>query len=304
MSGVVLPFDSALAVAPAPAPTRACASDGAASAGLPGKLMGRVRVSGGVRAVFAAAPAGTAIATLGERDGYRMRCPRTTTGCEGVIINTGGGLAGGDDVAFDITAGPAADVLVSTPSAERVYRALDPLTTRLDITLEACNHARLLWLPQETILFDGARLRRTLTADIAPDARFLAAEITVFGRKAHGEAMRTGLLSDTWRIRRDGILLFADNVRLEGEIASILARRAVCGGAHATAAVAYVAPDAGEQLDAVREVLATQSDCRLAASAWNGMLVMRGVSSRVEALRRAVATVATRLSGRPVSRVW
>lgn len=266
----------------------------------------RVRVDGGLRATFRVRDGLTALATLAETDGYRMRCPRTGTGCEGVMINTGGGVAGGDTVTFDMASGPGADVLLTTPSADRVYRALPGPSANIAIRLSVANAARLVWWPQETILYDGARLRRTLAADVAPTGHLLAAECTVFGRTAHGEAVTNGLFRETWRITRGGRLVFADDTRLEVDIASRLAAPTTAAAAHATALIVFVSPDAEDQLDAVRAKFASSklSGCRIAATTFDGVLLVRAVATDAGALRAVLAGIATFLSRRPASRLW
>ena len=265
--------------------------------------LGRLRVGGGVRARFSVRDGATYAATLGERDGYRMRFPRGDDGLEGVVINTGGGVAGGDRVAFAMDAGPGADVVIATQSAERVYRALGESTSAVDVALTVADRARLVWMPQETILFNGARLSRSFTVDLASRARLLMVEMLVLGRKAHGECMRAGALRDVWRVRREGRLVFADNVSLEGDVAAAMGRPAVGDGAHVTATLLFVSPDAEERLERAREALAP-STCRIAAGAWDGMLVARGLGQDVAAMRAVFARLATMLSGRARPRVW
>ena len=80
----------------------------------------------------------------------------------------------------------------------------------------------LAWLPQETILFDQVRLRRSIEVDLAPDASLLLAEGVVFGRSAMGETLAQGRFFDRWRVRRGGALVFAESLRLEDAIAERL----------------------------------------------------------------------------------
>lgn len=271
----------------------------------PGKgvPLGRIRVAGGVRATLEAHERGTRVASLSERDGYRLRFPRCHDGLQGVIINTGGGAAGGDRVAIDLATGPGADALVTTQSAERIYRALDGSVTAVTIDLSAATGARLTWMPQETILFDGARLARRLSADIAADARLLIVEPIVFGRKAHGEALHSGSLADQWRIRRGGRLVLAESLRLDGDIARSLARPGSTDGAHVSGTAVYVAPDAEDHIVAVRAML-RETGCRIAASAWDGMLLVRAIARNAAPLRAALAALVPLLVGRSVPRVW
>jgi len=155
-------------------------------------LLAPVRVTGGVTIAFASGPRGTYAARFSEADGYRVRFPRGGIGAEAVLLNTGGGVAGGDQVSFDITAEAASSATVTTQSAERIYRALGPGPARLSVRLTVGEDARLTWLPQGSILFSGARVSRAIEADVAPRGRLLMTEILVFGRKAMGETVTAG----------------------------------------------------------------------------------------------------------------
>src|SRR5690606_27140734 len=116
-------------------------------------------------------------------------------------------------------------------------------------------NAQLVWLPQETILFDHARLERSLTVDMAATATVLISETVIFGRAAMGETVTSASYSDKWRIRRGGKLIHADNARLDGDVAGLLARPAIADGAHVTSVTIHIAPDAEERLPAIREAI-------------------------------------------------
>ena len=110
----------------------------------------------------------------------------------------------------------------------------------IDVKLDVAAGATLAWLPQETILFDRARLTRSIEVDLAPDARLFLAEAIVFGRSGMGEAVEEGALFDRWRVRRGGKLIYAEGVRLDGPIAQRLAETAVAKGGIAVATVLIV----------------------------------------------------------------
>ncbi|MCK8785026.1 urease accessory protein UreD [Roseomonas sp. NAR14] len=170
----------------------------------------------------------------------------------GALVNTAGGLAGGDSLRVAVTLGAGATATASTPAAEKLYRSLGP-ETRVGTTLRVAAGATLEWLPQETILFDGARLRRRLDADLAADARLLAVEMLVFGRAARGERFARGALHDSWRLRVDGALRWADALRLPDTPEAALAHRFGFGGAGAMATLLHAAPDAATLLPLLRE---------------------------------------------------
>ncbi len=140
---------------------------------------------------------------LFETGGLRWRFPRSSNPCEAAIVNTGGGVAGGDSYSLNLTLSEGAEVEATTPSAERIYRSDGPaaaITTRLKLA----SGARLFWLPQETLLFDGARLERRLEVEATGEAEFIIAETLVFGRLAMGESRIDASVRDSWRVRRDG----------------------------------------------------------------------------------------------------
>ena len=241
-----------------------------------------------------------------ETGGYRLRMPRSHgPDCDAVMVNTGGGMAGGDALRLGFACGPGADVTLTSTAAEKVYRS-DGLATRIAVTLDVAKGGRLDWLPQETILFDGADLRRTLDVSLASDATLLMAEMLVFGRLAMGEVMRAGTLRDRWRIRRDARLVVAEDVALEHDVAALLDRPALGAGARASATLILVAPDAEPRLDAVRGALAGSEPTGLAAgaSAWNGHLTVRALSASPALLRAAIVRVLGVLRSRGPPRSW
>ena len=250
------------------------------------------------------APAGrTRLTALTESGGYRAKFPRPIGhGLEAVIVNSGGGVAGGDRVKLSASVDAGAHLTVSTATAERIYRSLGPSTT-IDVQLEARAGATLCWLPQPTILFSGARLDRRFDVDLAADARMILAETFVFGRIASGEIMGDGLVSDRWRVRRDGRLAFAETTRLDGDLSALLSRSAVAGGARATALMIVVAPDAEDLRDRVREVIA---GCRAdhGVSAWNGLLVVRALASGLDAVHDVMRRAVEAAMGGSAPRAW
>lgn len=261
-----------------------------------------VRSRGGVAIAFKQDTGTTRLADLHEFGGFRAKLPRTHGLCEAVLINTGGGLLGGDSARFEVSVAKGAAAQVTTQSAERVYRSLGP-DCRIDIALNVASGARLHWLPQETILFNNARLVRTITADIATNATLLMVEATVFGRAAMIETVTAGALHDVWRISRAGTLVYADTVCIKDDVQAALMRSALGAGACAMATVLYVGPNAAERVDGARAALA-ESAGRAAVSAWNGQLVGRFLAHSAEALKSDIARLAIYLSGFALPRVW
>lgn len=274
----------------------------------------RQRSIGHVALAVARMPGGATRTTdLAEAGPLRLRLPRPERGpggigpMEAVLLNSAGGIACGDRFTVEARLGPGADLVLTTTAAEKIYRSDGPVT-RLDVDLALEPEAALAWLPQETILFDGARLARSFSAAIDATARLTLFEALVFGRAAKGEVVRDGALTDSWRIRRAGRLVYADTFRLDGDIAATLARRAVAGGARATATLLHLAPDAESRLDQVRDLIQAAGcealSVEAGASAWNGMLVLRLLGPEIGPLRAAAARILEGFRGRPLPRVW
>jgi urease accessory protein len=262
------------------------------------------------RRIFAANRAVGRLALTVAHDGRRSRRTRVYedgplrarfpngNALEAVIINTAGGIAGGDHFGFEIDVGEGAALTATTAAAEKVYRAIDA-PARIDVRLSVAPAGTLIWLPQETILFQGARLRRSVEIDLAAEASLLFVEAVVFGRTAMGETVRDGELFDRWRVRRCGELIFADAIRLDDAIGATLARAAVAARHCAMATVLAIPANAGV-LDRARDL----SFCGEAGiSAWNGLMLARLIASDGAALRHDLQTLLATLHGSP-PRLW
>jgi urease accessory protein len=263
--------------------------------------------------VFAANRAiGRIALTVGVRDGanrrrevyedgpLRVRFPNSSgPALEAVIVNTAGGIAGGDRHDLDITVAEGAALGVTTAAAEKIYRSLGDAGAEIEVRLAAGSGARLAWLPQETILFDRARLNRQIEVELASGASLLMAEAVVFGRAAMGEAVTEGAFTDRWRVRCDGQLVFAESLRLDGAIAERLAQPAVAGGG---AAIATVLAVPGEE-STVERVRAQTFCGEVGVSAWNGLAVARLCAKDGAGLRRDLAAVIVAMGG-TLPRLW
>jgi urease accessory protein len=239
---------------------------------------------------------------LFETGGLRWRFPRSSSPCEAAIVNTGGGVAGGDCYSISLTLSEGAEVEATTPSAERIYRSDGPaavITTRLVLA----PRARLFWLPQETLMFDGARLERRLEIDASGEAAFIVAETLAFGRLAMGENRIDASLKDSWRVRRDGRLVFADETRLE-HAGATLDRKAVGAGARVVSTIVASAPNIEARLPDLRAALdEAGSDIESGASALDGLLVVRLLAASSDRLRAALVPSIVALGGRK-PRLW
>jgi urease accessory protein len=258
----------------------------------------------GCVALAVAAVAGESRRTrVHEAGSLRVRFPNGTSRAtlDAVIVNTAGGMTGGDRFDIDIAVGAGARLTVTTAAAEKVYRSLGP-DTQVGVKADIGPGGALAWLPQETILFDQVRLRRTIDIELARDAKLVLAEAIVFGRSAMGEAVLQGHLFDRWRVRIGGALAFAETLRLDGAIAEKLAQRAIAAERVAVASVLKIPGDDG----AVAAVRAMEKDFagEVGVSAWNGLAVARLVAPDGAALRRDLIGVLTALGAGPLPRLW
>ncbi|MES2030109.1 MAG: urease accessory protein UreD [Pseudomonadota bacterium] len=238
---------------------------------------------------------------LHESGSLRVRFPSPEDdGLSAMFVNTAGGAAGGDRFDIDIAAGEGTRLTMSTAAAEKIYRSHGP-AAEINIALKAAAGAHLSWLPQETILFDQARTIRHIDIDLAESATFLACEIVVFGRAAMGEVMRSGSFVDRWRVRRGGRLVFAENVRLDGDIAAKLARPAIGNGAVAIG-TALIVPGDAALIERLREVT-DGSGGEVGISCWNGFAMARFCAQDAARLRADMMAVLGR-SGAMLPRMW
>jgi urease accessory protein len=246
----------------------------------------------------------TALASLRQSGAARVRFPKPVAGDdpEAVLLNTAGGLTGGDRIDVEVALAARSAATVTSAAAEKIYRAVDGVA-QVRVGLQLHDGARLAWLPQPTIVFDKAKLDRRTDVAIAGNASFLAVETLVFGRSAMGEDVHQGACRDSWRVRRDGRPVFADTLRVDGAVASVLDRGATLDGARAVAMLLWSAPEAAARLEEVRGLL-HEAPCAAGASAWNGLLVVRLAAQDGRSLLASLVPLIACLTGRPVPRVW
>ncbi len=278
--------------------TNASADDSAQS-----KIFAGNRAVGRIALAVEAAAGGSRPARVHESGSLRVRFPNGAIRgvLDAVIVNTAGGVTGGDRLAIDIAVGAGARLAVTTAAAEKIYRSLGP-DSEIGIKLEVGSGAALAWLPQETIVFDHARLRRSIDVELKRDASLILAEAVVLGRAAMGEVVVNGRIFDRWRVRIDGALAFAEGVRLDDDIAQRLAERATANGGSAIASVLRIPGDTAA-VAAVRRIAETCAG-EIGVSAWNGVALARLVASDGAALRRDLFGVVAALSGMPLPRLW
>ena len=259
------------------------------------------RARGAVRFDVHARDGVTRRGILHESGSLRVRFPSPEDeGLSGVFVNTAGGVAGGDRFDIEIAAAVGAKLTLTTAAAEKVYRAPGQ-AAELNIALRVAAGAHLGWLPQETILFDRARVRRRFDIDLDATASLLLCEIVVFGRAAMGERMEQGEFVDRWRMRRGGKLVFAETVRLDGDIGAKLARSAVAKGG-AAIGTALIVPGDEALIERLRDASESFGG-EVGISAWNGFAMARFCAQDAARLRADMMAVLAR-TGAALPRLW
>ena len=238
---------------------------------------------------------------LHESGSLRVRFPSPEDdGLSAVFVNTAGGVAGGDRFDIDIAAGEGARLTLTTAAAEKIYRAPGE-PSKLNISLKAASRAHLSWVPQETILFDSARVSRRIDIDLAEAASLVLCEIVVFGRAAMGERMQSGEFVDRWRLRRGGKLVFAETIRLDGDIGGRLATSAIAKGGVAIG-TALIVPGDEALIERIR-TLSGGFGGEVGISAWNGFAMARFCAQDAARLRADMMAVLG-ATGSALPRIW
>ena len=219
-----------------------------------------------------------------------------------VFLNTSGGLTSGDRLDYGVDLGPATRATATTQTAERAYRA-DGIPAQARVALTVGAGGILDWLPQETILFNGAKLDRETVVDLAEGAHFLGLETIVLGRAAMGETVTRLSLRDRRIIRRNGRVQVFDPFRLDDASLARAAGPALLQGARAVAVLILSAPGAEDQLPALRTAL-TEPDVTAAASALPGRVILRAHAPDAWPLRRQIARLIQILRPGALPRVW
>jgi urease accessory protein len=265
------------------------------------------RARGRAEVGFVFRDAATRLERLFQEGQAKIRVPKSGRGeaPTAVLINTAGGIAGGDRIGWGVAVGAGARAVATSQAAERVYRSSTTdggLSGAIETRLAVGPGGHLDWLPQETILFDRSALDRTLAVELAEGATAVMVETVVFGRLAMGERVEHCRLVDRWRVRRGGRLVFADTFRVEGAAEAILAGRATGGGARAFATVLVVEPGVEARVEAVREVLAAAPAA--GASAFDGLLVARLADADPARLRSDLGRLLVHIRRADLPRVW
>src|SRR5262249_18600791 len=233
------------------------------------------RAKGVCRIAVSGSEEGNKIVDVFQQSPLRVIFPRIdgVTAKEAVLVNTGGGIAGGDRLECGVTAMAGASVAVTSQTAERVYRALDQ-PARFLTKLKVGAGAKLAWFPHETIVFNWARLHRETEVEISSGSEMVALEWLVFGRAASGEQIMGGEIRDDWRVKKEGRLIWADSFRISEDVFPHLNRKALLSNCKAIATLIHFGPELPKRLELLREI-SRPLDCRCAATSVADLIIVR-----------------------------
>lgn len=261
------------------------------------------RSKGRAEVAFVPRGAGAALDRLHQEGSAKAILPDTFgAAAEVVFLNTSGGLTGGDRLSYGLTLAPGQYATGTTQTAERAYASGDGVAeVRVALTVGAGGW--LDWLPQETILYDGAALDRETVVDLAPGAGCLILESVVLGRHAMGEAVQGLSFRDSRLVRRGGVPLWAEPLAFDTRTLAAAANPAILGGARAFATLAMIGDEAESRLPALRAVL-DEPGVEAAASAFGGKCILRMLARDGLPLRRQILRALAVLRPGPLPRVW
>lgn len=260
------------------------------------------RASGESRVVFERRDGRTRLADLYQRDPCRVLFPVPEPGepPQAVMITTSGGVTDGDSLTMAVEIGADAEAVATTQAAEKIYRAAKGGGhCGIEVRLAVAAGATLEWLPQETIVFEGARVKRRTVADVGAGGALLACEMVVLGRAASGERFTSGLLLDSWSVRQSGRLVWTDTLRVEGETPD----GAGFGAANALATVIGVWTEPQQRFEEARALLEAADEVRAGVTLVNGILVAR-LLGEATSVRAETIRFLTAFRGGRLPRVW
>lgn len=263
------------------------------------------RVAGLARLSCAVGEGRTRLRRLYQDGAAKIRMPTVSADpLEAVLINTAGGMTGGDRLGWEVDVGEAASASITTQACEKIYKAASD-RAEVRVNLSVGENGRIAWLPQETIVFDRAAFARTLDVELAVGAEALVLEATVFGRLAMGERATQGHFHDRWRVRRDGELIHAEDFRIGPDIAAMLDRPVVAGGAIAMATLLLVSPRAEALLDPVLAIVGDQGSASVWSVKQSGKLLARLYAGDGYQLRQRLVPLVELLNGRAgLPKLW
>ena len=271
--------------------------------GLPSKSTLQPRAVGTAKlSVYGDAQGSTRLSDLRQSGSLKLVFPQThREDAEVIMVNTAGGITGGDQFALDVSVGEHARLSITTQAAERAYRAQKDEVGHVKTDITVQDEGSLNWLPQELILFDRCALRRRLSIDLAATSRLLVVEPIAFGRAAMPEVLNNVMFQDRIKISREGCPVYIDGMDFNGNVAKQLARPAIANGAGAMASLVMIEPDAKRHLSTVRSLLPQTAGASMLAE---DVLVVRQLATDSFELRRNLIPILNHLTQNTLPLSW
>lgn len=195
--------------------------------------------------------------------------------CHVYLIHPPGGVVGGDRIDLDVRCPPQTDALITTPAAGKFYRS-DGRIAQQNIHLKVADGATLEWLPQETIIFDGAQVSSKTQVELFGSARFIGCETIIMGRPACSERFKQGQLRTRFEIRKDNQPLLLEQMLLDQHMIG-----SVCGlQNHSLVAILLIFPATQQELQLARDIAGEQR--WFGATLVDGLLICRLLDHQAE----------------------
>lgn len=212
--------------------------------------------------------------------------------CQAVIIHPPGGVVGGDQLKIAVKVGAAGKAQITTPGAAKWYKANGHIS-RQNVTLEIGSGGSLEWLPQETIFFDKVNVELEHDVALGKDASYIGCEILCFGRTASGESFNDGQIRQRIGIRREGKLIWHEQLRLSGGSPAMRNPLLLAGSTVCATLIAVGQTVSTAVLEAAREsaALITAGGGEAGISQLKGLVVARYLGNSSQTARRVMLDV-------------
>ncbi|MDD2738675.1 MAG: urease accessory protein UreD [Methylomonas lenta] len=200
--------------------------------------------------------------------------------CHVYLLHPPGGVVAGDHLNIDIGVDNAGQALITTPAAGKFYRSSGDSQARQVVNLKVAEQASLEWLPQETIVYEGARLNANMHINLAADSGFIGWEVMALGRPAAGEGFETGEALLNWRITRADRLFYQERLQLDAE--AFKARWGLHD--HSACGTLFACPTTPQHLQAVQDLIGEAPN--QGVTQIDDMLICRALDVRADRLRQ------------------
>ncbi|WP_347986613.1 urease accessory protein UreD [Methylomonas sp. AM2-LC] len=198
--------------------------------------------------------------------------------CHVYLLHPPGGVVAGDRLNIAINVDENAQVLITTPAAGKFYRSVGKTATQT-VSLTVAEQASLEWLPQETLLFEGAQLDSSCCINLGDNSTFIGWEVLILGRPAADEGFTQGFASLHWQIRRGGRLHYHERINLDAQ--AFTANWGLQN--NASFGTLFACPVNSHQLSLVQDLIAEQPG--RGVTLLDDLLICRALDQRADKLR-------------------